>query len=199
MLTIEKELLQYAQMFYISKNSSEKPKIDASLGNIKDKLEQEFGDRILAVEVFGSFKRKTILPREYDSRSDIDLLVVFDHENIDYNPSTYRKHLHEFAENHYPNSISYKSQPAVVIELNHINYDLVPGYTEEEGFFDITDEVYIPLSDTEWQHTDIHGFSEKLEEKNEEHDYIVKRIIRLLKAWNAKVGHPIHRTNLSRK
>lgn len=199
MLTIEEDLKQYAQDFYISKNSPEKPKIEASLKNIKNKLEMEFGDRILAVEVFGSYKRKTILPRNYDSRSDIDLLIVFDHENINVNPSTYRKHLLEFAEEHYPNSISYKSQPSVVLELNHINYDLVPTFTQEEGFFNITDEVYIPLSDTEWQHTDIDGFSEELDKRNEEYNYIVKRIIRLLKAWNAKVGYPFESYDLEQQ
>lgn len=199
MITIEKELQQFAQDFYISKNSPEKPKIEASLDNIINKLELEFGDRILSVEVFGSYKRKTILPRQFDNRSDIDLLVVFDHENINVNPSTYRKHLLEFAEEHYPNSISYKSQPSVVLELNHINYDLVPTFTQEEGFFNITDEVYIPLSDTEWQHTDIDGFSQELEERNQEYNYIVKRIIRLLKAWNAMAGHPFESYDLEQQ
>jgi predicted nucleotidyltransferase len=191
MYTIEKDLQEFAQDFYISKNSSEKPKIESSLASIKKKLKQEFGDRILSIEIFGSFKRKTILPRLYDKKSDIDLLIVFDHENINVNPSTYRKHLHVFAEQFYPNSISYKSRPSVVIELNHINYDLVPAFVQEEGFFFPSDEVYIPKNDTEWMHTDIHGFSKKLESKNEKYNFNVKRIIRLLKAWNAKVGYPI--------
>lgn len=191
MLTIEQDLLDFAQDFYISKNGSEKPKIDTSLNSIKKKLKLEFGDRILSIEVFGSFKRKTILPRFYDRKSDIDLLIVFDHENINVNPSTYRKHLHDFAAEYYPNSVSYKSKPSIVIELNHINYDLVPAYVREEGFFFPTDEVYIPKNDTEWMHTDIHGFSEKLEKKNERYQFNVKRIIRLLKAWNAKVNYPI--------
>lgn len=191
MITIEQNLKDFAQQFYISKNSSERPKIEASLKNIKKKLEQEFGDRILSIEVFGSFKRKTILPRNYDPRSDIDLLIVFDHDNINVNPSTYRKHLHDFAEQYYPNSISYKSRPSVVIELHHINYDLVPAHLREEGFFFTSEEIYIPKNDTDWMHTDVHGFSEKLEEKNEKYDYNVKRIIRLLKAWNAKVNYPI--------
>lgn len=191
MLTIEDDLKEYAQRFYLTTKGPERPRIDASIENIKNNLYEEFGERILGIEIFGSYKRKTILPRQYDPQSDIDLLIVFDHENIGSNPSTYRKHLHQFAEQYYPRFISYKSQPAVVLELNHIKYDLVPGYTQEEGFFNITDEVYIPLSDTEWEHTDIDGFSQELEEKNREYDFNIRRVIRLLKAWNAKVGYPI--------
>ncbi|MCD6065864.1 MAG: conserved hypothetical phage protein [Bacteroidetes bacterium] len=191
MLTIEQNLKDYAQEFYISKNSSERPKIEASLSNIKKKLVLEFGNRIIAIEVFGSYKRKTILPRNYDPRSDIDLLIVFDHDNINVNPSTYRKHLHNFAEQYYPNSISYKSKPSVVLELHHINYDLVPAYVREEGWIFTSNEIYIPKNDTEWRNTNIHGFSEKLEIKNKKYNYNVRRIIRLLKAWNAKVNYPI--------
>lgn len=191
MLSVEDELYDYSQRFYLSKKGPEKPRIDVSIENIKNNLYEEFGERILGIEVFGSYERKTILPREYDNESDIDLLIVFDHENIGSNPSTYRRHLHQFAEQYYPSFISYKSQPAVVLELNHIKYDLVPGYKQEEGFFNITDEVYIPLSDTEWEHTDIDGFSQELEEKNKECNYNLKRVIRLLKAWNAKVGYAI--------
>jgi predicted nucleotidyltransferase len=191
MLTIEKDLQQFAQDFYISKNGSEKPKIETSLNNIKKKLKLEFGNRIVSIEIFGSYKRKTILPRTYDPKSDIDLLIVFDHKKINVNPSTYRKHLHEFAKQYYPNSISYKSKPSVVIELYRINYDLVPAFTQREGWFNVTDEAYIPKNDTEWRHTDIKGFSQKLEAKNEKYNFNVKRIIRLLKAWNAKVNYPI--------
>lgn len=191
MLTIDKDLQKFAQDFYISKNSSEKPRIETSLNNIKNKLKLEFSNRIVSIEIFGSYKRKTILPRTYDQKSDIDLLIVFDHKKINLNPSTYRKHLHEFADRYYPNSISYKSKPSVVIELNHINYDLVPAFTKQEGWFNITDEAYIPKNDTEWRHTDIKGFSQLLEAKNEKYNFNVKRIIRLLKAWNAKVDYPI--------
>jgi predicted nucleotidyltransferase len=191
MLTIEDDLKDYAQRFYLSTKGPERPRIDVSIENIKNNLYEEFGDRILGIEIFGSYARKTILPREYDNESDIDLLIVFDHENIGSNPSTYRRHLHQFAERYYPSFVSYKARPAVVLELNHIKYDLVPVYTEEEGFFNITDEVYIPTSDTEWEHTDIDGFSRELKERNKECDYNLKRVIRLLKAWNAKVGYPI--------
>lgn len=191
MLSIEEDLKALAQEFYISVKSAEKPRIEVSIDNIASNLKREFGRKILAVEIFGSYRRKTILPRKYDPQSDIDLLVVFDHENINANPSTYRKHLHDFATRYYPKFLSYKSLPSVVLELNHINYDLVPAYTREEGFFNITDEVYIPESATEWKHTDIDGFGKHLEDVNREFNYNVKRIIRLLKAWNAKAGYPI--------
>lgn len=191
MLSIEKTLKDFAQEYYISKNSTEKPRIETSLNNIKSNLKTEFGNDIQSIEIFGSYSRKTILPRKFDPKSDIDLLIVFDHERLNYNPSTYRKHLHQFAEEYYPKFISYKSKPSVVLELNHINYDLVPGIIVEEGLFWTSDEVYIPESDVDWMKTDITGFSERLNERNERFDYNLKRVIRLLKAWNAKVDYPI--------
>ena len=198
-ISIEEKLKELAQKYYISVKSSEQPKIKASLESIKKKLITDFGDRIVSIEVFGSYERKTILPRNYDRKSDVDLLIVFDHENINVNPSTYRKHLHDFAESFYPNSISYKSKPSVVLELNHINYDLVPAYRKDTGWFFENIRTYIPYSDTEWMETDIEGFSEKLEDVNKRYDYNVKRIIRLLKAWNAKVNYPIKSYSLERE
>ena len=198
-ISIEENLKELAQRYYISVKSSEQPKIKASLSNIKKKLWQDFGDRIISIEVFGSYARKTILPRSYDSRSDIDLLIVFDHENINSNPSTYRKHLHQFAESFYPNSISYKSKPSVVLELNHINYDLVPAYRKDTGWIFENIKTYIPSTDTDWMETDIQGFSEKLEDINKKYDFNVKRILRLLKAWNAKFNYPIKSYSLEKE
>lgn len=47
--------------------------------------------------------------------------------------------------------------------------------------------------------TDIVGFSEKLEDVNKKYDFNVKRIIRLLKAWNAKVNYPIKSYSLEKE
>lgn len=198
-ISIEEKLKELAQRYYISVKSSEQPKIKASLESIKKKLRHDFDDRIASIEVFGSYARKTILPRNYDRKSDIDLLIVFDHESINVNPSTYRKHLLDFAESYYPNSISYKSKPSVVLELNHINYDLVPAYRKDTGWIFENIRTYIPSSDTHWMETDIIGFSEKLEDVNKRYDFNVKRIIRLLKAWNANVNYPIKSYSLERE
>lgn len=193
--SIEKTLKALANDYYISKDSTEKTKIEASLKNIKSKLKQEFGDDIIAIVEFGSYNRKTNLPRAFDEQSDIDLMIVFNHDRLRWNPSTYRKHLLKFTETYFPKSISYKSSPTVVLELNYIKYDLVPAFQKEGNWF--RDSVmYIPENDAEWMETDPHGFSEELEEVNAKYGYNVKRVIRLLKAWNAKIGYPVQSYDL---
>lgn len=199
MASIEKTLKDLANDFYISKNSTEKAKIEASLKNIKLKLKQEFGSDIIDIVEFGSYVRKTNLPRQFDEKSDIDLMIVFNHKRLQWNPATYRKHLLSFTDTYFPNSRSYKSAPTVVLELNYIKYDLVPAFQRDEGWFTRDMVMYIPETDTEWMETDPHGFSEDLEEVNKDYDYNVKRIIRLLKAWNSKVGYPIESYELEKE
>ncbi|MFM2223801.1 MAG: hypothetical protein RJA07_3 [Bacteroidota bacterium] len=195
--TIENKLKSLANDYYISKDSNEKIKIENSLTNIKSKLKKEFKEDIVDIEVFGSYVRKTNLPRHYDEKSDIDLMVIFNHNNINVNPSTYRKHLHDFVQKYYGNSISYKSQPAVVLELDFIKYDMVPAYKEESWLF--STNTYIPQSNTDWMKTSPHEFSKELDEINEKYEFNVKRIIRLLKAWNAKCGYPIESFELEKE
>ncbi len=199
MASIEKDLKKFANEFYISKDSTEKTKIEISLKNIKAKLKQDFSTDIIAIEEFGSYVRKTNLPRVYDEKSDIDLMIVFNHKRLKWNPSTYRKHLLDFTDKYFPNSISYKSAPTVVLELNHIKYDLVPAFQRDEGFFTTSMVMYIPETDTSWMETDPHRFSKKLDKVNEGYDYNVKRIIRLLKAWNVKAGYPLQSYSLERE
>ncbi len=199
MASIEKDLKNLANEYYISKDSAEKVKIERSLTNIKSQLKKEFSNDIVAIEEFGSYVRKTNLPRAYDEKSDIDLMIVFNHKRLKWNPSTYRKHLLDFTDRYFPNSISYKSAPTVVLELNHIKYDLVPAFQRDEGFFTTSMVMYIPETDTTWMETDPHNFSKKLDKVNEGYDYNVKRIIRLLKAWNVKVGYPLESYSLERE
>ena len=78
--------------------------------------------------------------------------------------------------------------PAVVLELNHIKYDLVPAYISE---FLFSSTICIPDSDTKWMDTDPEGFGKKLSEKNKNNNYLIRPTIRLMKAWNAKAGYPI--------
>jgi hypothetical protein len=86
-----------------------------------------------------------------------------------------------------------------VLELNFLQYDLVPAFQRDEGWFSTSMIMYIPYTDTEWMETNPHHFSEKLDKINERNDYNVKRIIRLLKAWNSKVGYPIESYSLERE
>ena len=196
-LSINYRLQQLANDYYISSSSPENTKILSSVTNLKTKLRSHFGNDIKVTEEFGSYKRDTILPRFYDENSDVDLMIIFNHSVNNVNPSTYRKRLHEFADKYYPSSEAYKSKPTVVLQLNHIKYDLVPAYQEFSSWSGTT--TYIPESDTAWMTTDPHGFNKELSEKNKNNNSNIKPVIRLLKAWNAKVGYPIESYSLEKE
>jgi predicted nucleotidyltransferase len=194
--SINYKLQQLANEYYISSSSNEAIKINASLAKLKSNLKSHFNNDVKLIDEFGSYKRDTILPRNYDDNSDVDLMIIFNHGAINVNPSTYRKYLHEFADKYYPFSEAYKSKPTVVLELNHIKYDLVAAY-QQTSFYNTT--TYIPQSDTSWMTTDPHGFSQQLIAKNTSNNSLIKPVIRLFKAWNAKVGYPIESYTLEQE
>lgn len=49
-------------------------------------------------------------------------------------PQTYLNYLKSFAESKYPQSLYKQSFPAVVLELNHIKFDLVPVIIDDFGY-----------------------------------------------------------------
>lgn len=156
-------------------SESEKGSINTSLDTIKSRLTSYFSD-ITEKKTFGSFPRVTILPRKADSNSDIDLMVVFSNPNA-YLPQSFLNRLKTFAEYYYHSSEIYQSSPTIVLELNHIKFELVPAYREYGSY-------YIPQGSSVWQYTDPDGFSASLLECNKNNNYRIKPIIRLLKHWN---------------
>ncbi len=198
-MSINNQLVTLSREYYISAGTNEANKIVASVNTLKKRLKSYFEEEVIDVIEFGSYKRDTILPRYYDDNSDVDLMVVFDHENIDVNPSTYRNYLVEFSEDYYGNSIFYKSLPTLVLELDHIKYDLVPAYQRAGYVFSSSVVTYIPESDRDWMETDPHGFNTSLTQKNQNNYNQIKPLIRLMKAWNAKVGYPIESFTLEKE
>lgn len=75
---------------------------------------------------FGSYQRETILPRWADADSDVDFMVVFNNP-YNYQPQTFLNWLRAFAESKYPLSFKRQSFPTVVVELNHIKFEIVPA------------------------------------------------------------------------
>ncbi len=56
---------------------NEKNKIQVSVKAIKERLEQHFSSEVDKVFIFGSYKRGTIISRQFDENSDIDIIVIF--------------------------------------------------------------------------------------------------------------------------
>lgn len=159
-------------------SSNEKSNITISIDTLKSRLKSYFGDEVTDKIVFGSYTRETILPRKVDENSDIDLMVVFKNTN-NYKPQSFLNRLKNFAEAKYSRSEIYQSSPTIVLELNHIKFEIVPAYVSY-GLY------YIPKNSSEWMYTNPNDFNNKLVGCNKNNSYKIKPIVRLLKHWNIK-------------
>lgn len=155
---------------------NEHDKIKVSIDTICTRLGYYFDSSVTEKKVFGSYDRGTILPRKADSHSDVDLMVVFDNES-EYKPQTFLNKLKAFAGYYYTQSEIYQSSPTIVLELNHIMFELVPAYKQYGQY-------YIPDGPSQWVFTDIDGIKEAVVNSNISNASKVKPIIRLVKHWN---------------
>lgn len=121
------------------------------------------------------------MPRKADEKSDVDLMVVFSNP-YGYQPQAFLNKLKEFAEYYYSRSEIYQSSPTIVLELNHIKFELTPARVNYGSY-------YIPKSSSEWMYTDPDGFYSKLTECNKNNSYKIKPIVRILKHWNIQKNY----------
>lgn len=185
---VNNHLKRISSELFIKYSSEERLKIDSSVYKIIEKLTEYFDDEIDESILFGSYTRDTILPRRFDPNSDIDILIQFNTEDYErLKPESYRNQLRRFAEETYPNSIVVKDHPSIVVELNHIKFDLVPAIFDEGLFYD---SIEIPNKNGGWMETEPDKFNSQLTKANTKYGSIVKPIIRLIKYWNASHGYP---------
>ena len=153
----------------------ERTSIDTSINTLSTKLGNYF-DNIQTKFVFGSYDRRTILRRSKDINSDVDFIVCFT-DGADWTPQTLMNRLKRFAEAKYSNNEIYQSSPTIVLELNHIKFELVPAW----GTYNIP----APSSSyTTWVGTYPLTFKDKLNDKNKDNNYQIRKLSRLLKYWN---------------
>lgn len=162
-------------------SSEEEKSINTSISTINTRLASHFGTGLLDQFRFGSSTRGTILPRSMDDHSDIDYMVVF--PDGSYMPQTFLDRLKRFAETYYSSSDIKQSSPSVVLQMNHIKFDLVPALKQQYSGY------RIPNGPKAWQDTNPNDFNAKLTEKNTTELYMIKPAIRLVKYWNAYNGY----------
>lgn len=160
----------------------EKASIVRSISTLQSRLTSYFGSAITAQFQFGSSTRGTILPRAMDAHSDIDYMVVF--KEGGYTPQTYLDRLRRFVEKYYATSEIFQSNPTIVLNLNHIRFELVPALS----IAGIGGQYQIPKGPSQWQDTNPNDFNSKLTSKNNSEKSLIKPTIRLAKYWNAKAG-----------
>jgi predicted nucleotidyltransferase len=164
-------------------SSTEQSSITTSISTLQSRMASHFDSGEVKQHFrFGSSTRGTILPRAMDEKSDIDYMVVFSDSNA--TPQTYLNRLKAFVEKRYSSSEVYQSSPTIVLELNHIKFDLVPATTTWLG------GLQIPNGSGGWMTTNPNDFNATLEAKNKEHKSLIKPTIRLMKFWNATSKFP---------
>ncbi|RRJ88435.1 SMODS domain-containing nucleotidyltransferase [Flavobacterium macacae] len=189
--SIDTYLKDLSYSYYLKNDSTEITRINTSKDNLLKNLDNDWGMLIKRRFIFGSYDRDTILPRSIDSKSDIDIMVVFNHTDYERTPETYRAWLKIFADKHYKDrygSQVVNSFPTVTIRLGNIHFDLVPAKETTYSWGGST--LYIPDKTSGWQITDPSDVKTKLTEANTRYNQIVRPIIRLLKAWNCYNGFP---------
>ncbi|SCK61153.1 Nucleotidyltransferase domain [Variovorax sp. HW608] len=164
-------------------SSTEQSSITTSISTLQARIGLHFTSGVIKQHFrFGSSTRGTILPRSMDEHSDIDYMIVFSENNA--TPQTYLNRLKTFVEKYYSSSEIRQSSPTIVLELNHIKFDLVPATSTWLG------ELQIPNGSGGWMTTNPNDFNATLEAKNKEHKSLIKPSIRLFKYWNATAGFP---------
>src|SRR5690606_5767709 len=186
MISINTYLSTLASTYFISHGSTERNSINTSLSALKTNLKVHFKSDILSVEIFGSWKRDTTLPRKYDSYSDVDVMIIFDHDRLQRTPETYRNWIKTFAKSKYPRSVIQKDFPTVRIDMKHITFDLIP--TKKSTW--LFKSYQIPDKNNNWMETEPHSFTNIVIFKNSNNGSRVKPVLRLVKAWNANNGRP---------
>lgn len=167
--------------------SNENTNISTSITTLSQRLKWHFLSGELHNHFqFGSNTRGTILPRSVDTKSDVDYMVVFKNPN-GYKPETLLNYLKSFTHKYYSRSDIYRDSPTIVLELNHIKFELVPATQDVWGNLSIPSRNNL-LSD--WMETKPTEFNQILIAANAKNGYRLKPFIRLMKYWNTnKLDH----------
>ncbi|MCR6672707.1 nucleotidyltransferase [Devosia ginsengisoli] len=179
-MSVNSHLLQKSASAILS--TTEKESISRSIATLRSRLDSWFGKNLTTHFTFGSFTRETILPRSLDAQSDIDYMVVFAEGGN--TPQTYLNRLKTFVEKYYSSSEIFQSSPTIVLNLNHIRFELVPALAAYWTGYQI------PSGPQNWQDTDPNGFNTTLSQANKSCSYLLKPAVRLFKIWNARRSYP---------
>lgn len=159
----------------------ERAKIERSLTALEQRLDEHFGTERVESFQFGSAIRGTSIPLAYSDFTDIDYMVVFRDAAI--TPRAYLDRLMVFSKKYYPRSTVRQATPAVVIELAHTTFELVPAL---EAFWN---DFKIPSTSGSWTGSNPRGLELDLVQRNKSCDGMLKPAIRLAKLWNVAQGH----------
>jgi hypothetical protein len=173
-----------------SMSARETESINVSLRTLRSRLSSFFRGELNSHFIFGSAQRGTMLPRAYDDASDVDYMVVWQQTGA--RPQTYLDRLKRFVENSYSQSEVWQSSPTIVLELNHIKFELVPALRSSTSFI-------IPSGPNDWRSTDPYGFSAQLDQFDQVRNGLIRPTVKIAKTWNAKAGRVFESFDLEQR
>ncbi len=128
--------------------------------------------------LIGSYARQTQIRME----RDIDLLVVLadDPHWKDYQQrsASLVRDLRKVIKKSYPKTKLSHDEVAVVMEMDVLNFDVVPAFVSEDHFV-------VPRGDGGWQATNPLHHVELMETRNKQ-DHCLKPLVKLIKSWNKR-------------
>lgn len=158
-------------------------RIDISIDYFKQKIWGQFQDRLVEVVVYGSYSRETIIRK--DDEADVDIVVIYKTREVQ--PDTYLKQIKTFCENTYNRSTIYQDHPTIVIDMEHIKFEIVPSIYVSTGVV----KIPAPKSkELKWVNTNPKGLITKVQNKDKNNKNLILPIIRILKYWNTLSGRP---------
>ena len=157
-------------------SSDDKIKIDNSIVQLKKKLWGYFQERLLEITIIGSYDRDTIIKSDH---SDVDILVIF--KQKEFQPQTYLSQIKKFCESNYPRSEVYPDHPTIVIELEHIKFEIIPSYK----FSDQSVKIPAPTTkELKWITSSPVEFKSQLIAKDSRNKTLIIPVVRIFKYWN---------------
>lgn len=162
---------------------TKKDRIELSISHLIKSLWGHFQARLSEIEVFGSYDRDTIIMADKDT--DVDIIVVFKQKEV--KPDTYLKQLKEFCEQYYQRSEIYQDYPTIVIDMDHVKFEIVPSYFVSDAI----KKIPAPRSkEFAWISTAPKEFKNTLETKDRNNKDLIKPLIRIFKYWNSLNSKP---------
>lgn len=164
----------------------ERMSIAISINTLENRLKNyDSNNDIKSNYKFGSFDRGTVLPRYYDSHSDVDYIVVFK-DPFKVQPQSRLNWLKDFAQTKYSSSEIHQDYPTIALELNHIRFELVPAV---EMGSSINLQIPAPKSSIlQWIYTNPSQLAQQSDDANKRICFKFKPLIRILKLWNVNNG-----------
>jgi predicted nucleotidyltransferase len=181
MVDINSYYLQLSKTLLFS--SDKRERIDKSIEYFKEKIWGQFQDRLQEVVVFGSYSRDTIISN--DNEADVDIVIIYKTREVQ--PDTYLKQIKTFCEDTYRRSTIYQDHPTIVIDMEHIKFEIVPSIYVSSG----TVKIPAPKSkELKWVNTNPKDLLTKVQTKDRGNKNLILPVIRILKYWNTLNDRP---------